>query len=96
MPDKNGILTGEERQKIVAWLNEKGVEHSCPFCNQNNWSIGDHLLSGMIHSGGGLVIGGASYPSVFTVCNNCAYTRQFMAVPIGILPAQTPEGEKNG
>lgn len=89
------MLTQDEKQKIVAWLNEKGVNHSCPFCGQNNWSIGDHLLSGMVHTGGGLVIGGAAYPSAFTVCNNCAYTRQFMAVPIGIFQTETPEGKKN-
>lgn len=92
MPDKNGVITDAENAKIVAWLNKKGVNHSCPICNQNDWSIGSHVISSNVHIANGVMLGGPSYPIVFTVCNNCAYVRQFMAVPMGLLS----EDKKNG
>jgi hypothetical protein len=40
----------------------------------------------MIHSGKSFIIGGgAEYPMAFIVCENCAYVREFMAVPIGLV-----------
>lgn len=82
MPGDDGVLTPAEKQTISKWLNEKSRNYFCPVCNSNNWAIGDHLLSGMVYHGGGLIIGGASYPQFFLVCQNCAYTRNFMAVPV--------------
>lgn len=95
MPDQNGQLNKEEKQKITAWLDEKGVNHSCPVCTKNKWTLGDHLISGMVHTGSGVSIGGAAYPTAFLVCTNCAYTRHFMAVPMGLLEAR-PEEKSNG
>ena len=86
----NSPLTPEQIQKISEWLATKSRNPTCPVCMTNQWTIGPHLLSGMIFSGGGLVIGGPSYPMVFMICNNCAYVRHFMAIPMGVI---SPEGK---
>jgi len=93
MPDQNGKLTPEEKQKFVAWLNAKTKSHQCPVCDTNGWTVADHLIDARPHTGGGLVVGGTTYPSAILVCNNCAYTRQFMAVPIGLL--SSPDDERS-
>lgn len=84
MPGSDGKLTQAERDRFVAWLNSRQKNHQCEVCNSNDWQIGEHLLHGQVFTGGGLVIGGASYPQAFIVCGNCAHIRLFMAVPIGL------------
>lgn len=99
MEDGRGRLSAAQKEKFVAWLDEKGKDHACPVCKTNSWSIGEHLLNGFVHvPNAGLVLTGASYPMAFVVCNNCAYTRQFMAVPIGLLdaPETNREDGKDG
>ena len=86
MAEDRGKLSEEQKTKIVSWLNQKVKNHNCPACGTNSWAIGDHLLSNNPFMGGMLVVGGATYPTAFLVCNNCAYIRQFMAVPMGLLP----------
>lgn len=90
-----GALSQEEKQKFLNWLNEKGrMNPSCPVCGTNNWGVGDHIVQSLPFTPNGLVLGGTSYPSALLVCNNCAFTRSFMAVPIGLMPTPPKEGEK--
>ncbi|WP_415717132.1 hypothetical protein [Roseibium sp.] len=91
MPDQNGLLSKSDKDKVIAWLDQKGRNHNCPVCSNNNWSIGDHLLSGTAFAGGNIVVGAPAYPMAFIVCSNCAYTRHFMAIPLGILPSEPTE-----
>ncbi len=94
MPDKDGKLTKAENDKIIAWLNEKGKNHACPFCAQNTWGIPDYLHSGSAYHGPGRV-GGMSYPQVMVACNNCSYIRTFMAIPIlGMEAFEPPKKEE--
>lgn len=95
MPPTQGKLTQEDKAKVVSWLNEKAKSAHCPVCGVNDWTVGDDLLNGMVFSGGNLIVGGPAYPMAFIVCNNCAYTRQFMAIPIGLLPSEA-EGKNDG
>ena len=96
MPDQNGKLTQADKDKFIAWMNKKAKAHHCPVCATNAWTIGDDLINALPYTGGSLVIGGPTYPLAFLVCNNCAYTRHFMAVPIGLIsPSENEEGEKN-
>jgi hypothetical protein len=87
MPDRNGVLTAEERNRIAAQLGQKGKNTACPVCLENAWSIGEHLISAKVHMGGHLVFGGPTYPQAFIVCTNCGYVRYFMAVSLGLLSA---------
>lgn len=89
MPDKNGILTADDKDRAIAWLNDKSFRHECPVCNQNHWSIGEHLINAMPFTGTNLIIGGPSYPMMFVVCNNCAHVRHFMAIPVGLMSEES-------
>lgn len=85
MPDKDGILTTEEKAKVISWLEERGYGRApCPACGKDDWRIADHLLSGITYHGGGLMLGGPSYPQVLVFCTNCYYTRNFLAIPMGL------------
>ncbi len=85
MPDKDGRLSKEERQKIVDWLTEKKVLPHCPACGHENAFIGGHLVVTPMF-GKGIVRGGETHSQVFTHCQNCSHVRYFLAVPIGIAP----------
>jgi hypothetical protein len=91
MPDQNGKLTAEDKMKAIEWLNSKAKFHNCPSCGANNWTVGDDLLNLLPYTGGSMLIGGPTYPVAFLVCNTCAYVRQYMAIPMGIL---SPSPEK--
>jgi hypothetical protein len=84
MPGPDGRLTLEERQKFAEWLNRHFKNQRCDICQSVNWGIGEHLLHGQIFTGGGLVIGGATYPQAFIACGTCYHVKLFMAAPIGI------------
>lgn len=96
MQDSSGKLSQADKDKIVTWLKEKGKNHHCPVCSVNDWTVADNLLNGMVFSGGNFIVGGPSYPMAFIVCNNCAYTRHFMAVPMGIIPGEDKEPSDGG
>lgn len=84
MPNDNGKLSESDKRQIANWLNERARSNHCPSCGSNNWSMGDDLFNLMPYTGGGMIIGGPTYPVVFLVCNHCAYVRQYMAMPMGI------------
>jgi hypothetical protein len=90
MPSSDGTLSKGDQEKISVHLNDKGKNHNCPVCGENNWAIGRHLLIGMVHTPNAVQIGGPSYPMAFISCNNCSFVRQFMAVPLGILTTDEP------
>lgn len=85
MPDSDGKLNAADKEKALSWLNAKAKFHNCPSCGDNNWTFGDDLLNMMPYTGGSMIIGGPTYPVAFLVCNTCAYVRQYMAIPMGML-----------
>ena len=80
MPDRDGRLDQSDHDKVLAWLNDKAVNHDCPVCLENDWTIGDDLVLLTPWSSTG-----AGYPMVFLVCNRCAHVRQFMAWRMGLV-----------
>ena len=86
MPDKNGVLTPNERQKIQKWMEEKKGLQDCPSCHQRNFTLGDHLVAPQLFFGDGSVrIGGPSYPMFMAICSNCGYTSFFNSVISGVI-----------
>lgn len=75
MSNNDGMLTDEQHDAFKRWLDEKSKSHKCPICENNDWTIGPNFIQGR-------TFGELSYPQVFIICNNCAYTRTFMAVKI--------------
>ena len=95
MPKPDGKLTEEEGETFVAWLNEKTKNHVCPVCQNNNWEVGSHIIEGTVYRPGVTVIGGGvAYPQLFVTCNNCQYTRHFMAVPILDFTSEDTKGKE--
>lgn len=95
MPDTTGKLTPEDQKKVSDWLREKWkTPANCPICGSTNWTIGDHLIQPLTFFGGGVSIGGITYPQVMVISNDCGYTRLFNAVMLGLLPQAPPTGEK--
>ena len=87
MPDASGRLTPEDRNLVMHWLQSKGRNHDCPVCKTNRWMIGDHLVNGLVHAPDSRLPPRENYPQVVLVCSHCAYTRYFMAVPMGLARA---------
>lgn len=94
MPDKDGKLTEEDRQKVIAWLARyPGAQDlSCPICGTKEWMIAEHLVQPItIGPQKSLQLGGIGYPQVMLISNPCGYTRFLNAVMVGIITgAPTP------
>ncbi len=96
MANQDTKLSKEQQGKLIRWLSEKGVEHNCPVCQENNWTVGDQLIRAAVHTPGVNVLGGPSLPMAYMLCNNCMYIRQFAAIPIGLLEVEKPEDKSDG
>ena len=97
MPDENDKkLSKEQKDKFKQWLDSKGKIGVCPVCESNKWFMGDHLTSGVLFADGGTHLGGPVYPQAMIVCENCAYVRHFMAIPIGLTEGDQPEDNSDG
>ena len=87
MPGPTGLLTPEDKQKVINWLQSKGQDPACPFCGVRQWVIADHLVQPVTVGGGGsLQLGGAGYPQVMLISPPCGYTVLINAVIAGVLP----------
>lgn len=93
MPDTSGTLTQSEQDAVVKWLQTKAtILGKCEACGNDKWTLSTHIVAPPIFSGG-LILGGTAYPQVMLNCTNCAHTRFFNAVIMGIFPAQKMEGK---
>lgn len=97
MPDKDGKLTDEDRQKVIAWVTKyPQAEHSvCPICGTGNWMIAEYMVQPLtIGAQLGLQLGGIGYPLIMLISNPCGYTRFLNAVMIGLVPSNRDTAEK--
>ena len=87
MPDDNGILSPDEKNKIINWLGTHWkVPSICPISGDNNWAIGDHAVTPVISGKQGGVFGNVGYQHIMLICKTCGYTMFFNAVMLGIFP----------
>lgn len=95
LPDKDGKLSKEEAATVQDWIIERWKGPStCLVCESNQWTMGEHMVAPIkMTDGGGIVVGGSSYPQVMLVCSNCGYTLYFNAPLIGIT---TKSGNREG
>jgi len=94
MPDKDNKLTEEEKKAVVDWINKRAPGMTCGVCGQKHFILGDHAIAGFVHSGGGLALGGVTYPQIMVICTNCGHTINFNAVVIGALKPPASEAPK--
>lgn len=86
-------LTSAEKDKVVQHLRSKAPSLVCPVCKNNNFSVGDHLVSAAtMATNGDTFLGGASYPMALVICNNCYHPIPLMANPLGLLTPPKKEG----
>jgi hypothetical protein len=100
VPDSGGVLSEQEKATAFAWLTTHWSNTPCPFHPQRpmRWEIGDVLIQTLPFSGigGGLLLGGQTYPLLPVSCSDCGYTVFVNAIKAGVVivpPASTaPEG----
>lgn len=91
MPDRQGVLSTEERDQITKWIDDKNPDLKCPVSSDNDWILTEHLIHMPIYTTGGIIVGGTAYPQVQIVCAGCGHTLLFNAVTIGLVPAKKKE-----
>jgi hypothetical protein len=90
MPDKNGLLTSDEKERIAKRIESMwtGSARNCPICGSNQWLVGDHLVQPVtLGPNNSLMLSGPGYPQVMLI-STCGHTLFFNAVILGVLPAQ--------
>ena len=104
MPDQSGVLSAEDKQKALQWLNSKWTYTPCPFhpATPTTWEIGDVVIRTLPFSEAGVVLGGSTYPLLVVTCSVCGYSVLVNAIKAGIVtaaanpptPQVTPEPNK--
>ncbi len=85
MPDYNGVLTEDERQKIDDWIKKNWHIRNCPICRHQNWILADHVVMPILYSEYGITSSASGYPQIMIICKNCGYTLCFNAITMGII-----------
>ena len=94
MPDPEGKLTDEDKDKIKKWFADKWKEPViCPVCRGDAWIIADHVVTTVRAGEKATFVGGITYPQVMVICNKCGLTLFFNAVMMGVVK---PKEEANG
>jgi hypothetical protein len=98
MPDHTGRLSESEKNDISQKIQRLwvGSAKNCPICGSNNWVIADHVVAPIPSGGGGIMIGGPSYPMVMLISQPCGYTIMFNAVLLGVIHPGSPSPTKAG
>ncbi len=97
MAENGSKLTKEQFEQFQKWLEKKSHgELFCPICGVKKWIVGEHIVAPPVQTpGGGMIIGGASYPLASIICSNCGFTRFFNALIAGVRkPDKEEEGKK--
>jgi hypothetical protein len=82
---KKESLTQEQQAKAVKWLQDKWKDGMCcEVCGEKNWDIKDSLVTPILFRQDSLYFG-TVYPSLSVSCKNCANTKYFDAVKIGLI-----------
>jgi len=87
-----GFFNKKQQQQAIEWLKSKWPSGNltCESCGTNQWTLADFLVVSPRFEGG-MSIGGAVAPLVMINCNNCANTKHFNAVQMGILDRKKEE-----
>jgi hypothetical protein len=87
MPDKDGKLTPEDRQKVIEWMGAHGKgDPRCPICLSEKWMIAEFLVQPMTIGGNhSLQLGGGGLPNIVLISDPCGYTRYLNAVLVGLV-----------
>jgi transcription elongation factor Elf1 len=90
MPDVNGQLSQDEKEKIIEHVKAKqslrfGHRFACPVCGAQSFTIGDHLVTPVVINATGVGLLGPSYPQAVLVCTDCGNTFYINVAALGLL-----------
>lgn len=91
--EKKKFFDERKKKKALEWINEKCPNLICECCQQKSWILTEDMVMPMPFVGGGLIVGGPTYPQVMIVCTVCGNTKYFNAVVMGVVEK---EGKANG
>ncbi|HAT8958780.1 TPA: hypothetical protein JBA90_14065 [Legionella pneumophila subsp. pneumophila] len=80
----------DKQQKVIDWINAKWNQKKCEVCQHNSWELADFLVVSPRFEGN-LTLGGKVAPHVLVTCKNCANTKFFNAVMVGIIDRNKDE-----
>ena len=85
----------DKKNKIITLLKERGVSLPCPRCGNTKFGLIDGYINPSLGKEitAGLIIGGATLPSVATVCEKCGFVSHHALGALGLLPSKRKEGE---
>ena len=85
----------EKKNKVLAWLDEKWPKERrcCEICGSESWTLAQDITVPLVFEGS-IKFGGATYPQISVICNNCGNTKNFNAVMMGVLQGKNKEGGK--
>ena len=75
MPDRDGVLTDEDRLAVEEFLGRSGAATRCASCGSEDWTLGDSLAELTAASG-------RTYPCVILFCETCGFVRLHSAVSV--------------
>jgi hypothetical protein len=86
------MLTPDQQQQLVKFLNERRKNHLCPRCGENNWSVNGQIRLSVQDIGDAtIVIGGPTMPLAAFSCRVCAHTEFVNLIIAGVItPVQPP------
>jgi len=79
---------------VIAFLNSKWDNRSCPMCNKGPWSVQDRVFQLNEFHQGNLVVGGPLIPVIPVSCGNCGHTVLVNAIIAGVLPAEPLQADE--
>src|SRR2546430_7505413 len=94
--DASGNLDTEKTKRPLGCLNRQWTNQACPFHGPTKWEVGQVIMT-LPYSGGGVIVGGPTYPLLVVTCVNCGYTVLVNAIVAGVVPRPAqplqPEGQ---
>ena len=94
MPERDGRMTDQERDRIDAWAAAHWQRpRACPVCSRIEWALYEHLLRDD-HAAMDITIGADAQCVVYFTfrCLNCGYAMRIDALAAGVCQlAAVPE-----
>jgi len=92
MPEPDGTLDPQERERFDVWLARYWEDPDCPICGSKDWSRAEKVHQ--IINTATLGPEGTSYPAVSFMCQVCGYTILVNSIGAGItMPDDAEAGE---
>lgn len=80
------------QERLIRHINDRWQTKACPYCGQNDWNIGDSIVSTIsIGNNKEMQIGGRFQPLVTITCNHCGNTVFVNGLIAGAIDSDTEE-----